>query len=69
MTQVEKITEYMQKHGSITPFEAFDMGITRLAACVFEMRRNGVPVVTDTEESVNRYGEKVRYARYRISAA
>lgn len=69
MTQIQRITAYMQEHGSITPFEAFGMGITRLAACVHTMRQNGVPVVTETVESVNRYGEPVRFARYRISAA
>jgi hypothetical protein len=46
--------------------EGFEMGITRLAARVNEMRRNGIPVVTETVESVNRYGDKVRFARYKI---
>ena len=67
MTQVQRITAFMQEHGCITPFDAFDMGITRLAACVFEMRRNGVPVVTEMVESTNRYGDPVRYARYKIA--
>ena len=43
------------------------MGITRLAARVNDMRRQGIPVVTETVESVNRYGEKVRFARYKIA--
>ena len=68
MTQVQRITEFIQQNGSITPFEAFEMGITRLAACVFEMRRRGVPVITEPVETVNRFGDKVRFARYKISA-
>ena len=67
MTQAQRTIEHIRVFGSITPFEAFDMGITRLAAVVFEMRRNGIPVVTETVESVNRYGEPVRFARYRIA--
>ena len=66
MTQIQRILEYIKVHGSITPFEAFDMGITRLAACIFELRRRGITVITDTVETVNRYGDKVRFARYRI---
>lgn len=68
MTQIQRITAFMQEHGAITPFDAFDMGITRLAACIHTMRNNGVPVVTDTVETVNRYGDKVRYASYRLAA-
>lgn len=68
MTQVQRIIEHIREHGSITPMEGFEMGITRLAARVMDMRRNGIPVITETVESVNRYGEKVRFARYRISA-
>ena len=66
MTQVQQIINFMQEHGSITTMQAFEMGITRLAAVVFELRRNGIDVVTDTVESVNRYGEKVHFARYWI---
>lgn len=66
MTQVQRIIAHIQEHGSITPMEGFEIGITRLAARVNEMRRNGIPVVTETVESVNRYGDKVRFARYKI---
>ena len=66
MTQAQRIIEYIKAHGSITSMEAFEMGITRLAAVVFDLRRNGIDVVTDTVESVNRYGEKVHFARYWI---
>jgi hypothetical protein len=46
--------------------EGFEMGITRLAARVNEMRGKGIPIITETVESVNRYGDKVRFARYKI---
>ena len=66
MTQADLIIEFIKAHGSITPMDAFEMGITRLAARVCEMRHRGINIVTDTAESVNRFGEKVRFARYRV---
>ena len=69
MTQIQRIITHIQANGSITPMEGFEMGITRLAARVNEMRRKGIPVITETVESVNRYGEKVRFARYKIAGS
>lgn len=66
MTQSQRIIEFIRENGSITPMEGFEMGITRLAARVNEMRRNGVNIVTETVEGVNRFGDKVRFARYTI---
>lgn len=66
MTQIQRVLLFIKEHGSITPFEAFDMGITRLAACIFEIRRKGITVITEPVETVNRFGDKVRFARYRI---
>lgn len=68
MTQEKRIIEYMKQHGAITQMEAFEMGITRLAARVHTMRRKGIQVVTESVASVNRYGEPVRFARYRLAA-
>jgi hypothetical protein len=66
ITQVERIKAHIAAHGSITPMDGFEMGITRLAARINDMRRAGIPVITETVESVNRYGDKVHFARYRI---
>ena len=42
-TQADRIISYINEFGSITPLEAFrDLGITRLAARVFEMKRDGI---------------------------
>ena len=68
MTQEKRILEYIEKHGAITQREAFDLGITRLAARVHTMRQKGMHVVTETVASVNRYGEPVHFARYKITA-
>ena len=41
MTQVQRIIAHIQAHGSITPMEGFEMGITRLAARVNDANRWG----------------------------
>lgn len=65
LTQQEKIIKYIQDYGSISPFEAFaDLGITKLATRISEMKRMGITFKQKYESTKNRYGEKVRYMRY-----
>ena len=65
MTQAEQILDYMNRFGSITPMEAFtDLGVTKLATRVSEMRRDGVPIGKKLEKNVNRLGKRVQYMRY-----
>lgn len=65
MTQAERILEYIDRFGSITPFDAFkDLGITKLATRISEMRRDGVEITKTRETSKNRFGESVSYMRY-----
>lgn len=69
MTQKERIRKYLDDFGSITPLEAMaDLGIMRLGARIWEMIRDGEPIVRETETSKNRYGQTTRYARYRRAA-
>ena len=65
MNQYEKILQYINDFGSISPMEAFsDLGITKLATRISEMRRDGIDFNQRMETSKNRYGEKVHYMRY-----
>lgn len=67
MTQAERIIDYMDKFGSITPMQAFyDLGITKLATRISEMRKGGMDFDQKYEEAFNRYGEKVHYMRYSL---
>ena len=62
-----RVLGYMEQFGDITSLEAFqDLGITRLAAVIFDLKKNGVPIKTERVSSTNRYGEVVNYARYSI---
>lgn len=63
--QKQMVLDYIREFGSITPVDAFkDLGITRLAAVVCRLRREGHDIHKEREHALNRYGQKVRYARY-----
>lgn len=66
MTQKQKIMDYMTKHGSISSIEAFHMGITRLAARVYDLRNDGVNVHSERVIYIAGDGTKKHYDRYRL---
>lgn len=67
--QKARVADHLARFGSITPLIALkEFGIMRLAAVIFELRDpNGeyaLNIETQMEESTNRFGEKIHYARY-----
>lgn len=65
MSQKDMVLDYIRDFGSITPMDAFrDLGITRLAAVVCRLRREGHDIHKEREHALNRYGQNVRYVRY-----
>ncbi len=59
-----RLHAYM-KRKSITAQEALsELGIARLAARIRDLRDRGVGIHKIMVEGHNRYGEKVRFARY-----
>lgn len=69
MTQSQRILRHLEDYGSITQMDAIrDYGIMRLASRVNDLRREGHPIITEVVEGRNRYGEKTRWARYRMGA-
>ena len=67
MTQKQMITNYILNFGSISPMEAFaDLGVTKLATRISEMKKKGVVFEDEWEERTNRYGKTVRFKRYRF---
>ena len=67
MTQSERILKYINDFGSITPMQAFgDLGITKLATRISEMRKDGVRIHKEPVKARNRYGEEVRYMSYSL---
>ena len=65
MTQKDRIRQYIEDFGSISPMQAFfDLGITKLATRISEMIRDGEKISKHMKTSVNRYGEKRHFMVY-----
>ena len=64
MSQQQEILEYIKRYGSITPMQAYELGITKLATRVSEMRKKGIEFHIEIVRSINKRGKTCRYARY-----
>ena len=63
--QSERIFMYINQYGSISPLEAFrDLGITKLATVVSNMKRDGIQFYQQMQKSKNRWGEDCWFMRY-----
>lgn len=67
MNQNEIVLDYMKTHGSITPLEAMQMGIMRLASRISDLRKMGYAIIRTMESHVNAKGVKKTYARYSLA--
>lgn len=67
MNQTDRVLRYMQDFGTITPLQALgDLGVMRLGARIYDLRRDGYRITKRMVGSKNRYGEAVSYAEYRL---
>lgn len=67
MTQHDLILNYLKKFKTITPYEAFkDLGITKLATRISEMKQDGYNFSDIWVDDVNRFGESIRYKKYSL---
>lgn len=67
MTQSERIARHLRDYGSITSLEAIqEYGIMRLASRVSDLKKAGFPIHAEMVKGVNRYGEKISFARYTL---
>lgn len=65
MTQRDKILNYLDRYGSISPMEAYaDLKITKLATRISEMKKDGMNFVGKMVYTKNGDGETVCYKRY-----
>jgi len=59
------VLQHLQTRGSITQREALRMyGISRLASRISDLKEMGYDIGKIMKTSVNRYGDRVRFARY-----
>lgn len=68
-TQAERVASYMARFGSITRAEALmDLGVANLPAVIDDLRhKHGQNIITEEVEGLNRYEQKITYARYRFA--
>ena len=63
-SQIKDIVAYLKKTGSITSMEAWSkFHATRLAAVIFNLRKQGYDIETETCNGQNEYGSYT-YAKY-----
>ena len=68
MSQKDRILQHMEEHGGISPKEAIELyGCMRLGARIYDLKKQGIEINRALETGTNRYGDKVRYARYTLS--
>lgn len=64
-TQQIRVRDYLRKNNGITQLEAtHKLGITRLSAVVFDMKKEGYVIDGEMIDVINRFGEKTRVMRY-----
>lgn len=67
MTQCERVLKYMQDFGSINPQQALaDLGVMRLGARIYDLKRGGYKISRRMAAGKNRYGEPVSFAEYSL---
>ena len=65
-SQCAKFVAFMRRNGSITDNDARSFGCNRLAARICDLKKRGYFIHAELERGVNRDGERVNYARYRL---
>ena len=68
MIQNDRVHDYLKQFGTITQLDAIrDLGVMRLASRVSDLKKKGVPIVTNMVGVNNRFGETTRIAEYRLN--
>lgn len=66
-TQCDRILDYIHRFGSISSWQAYaDLGITQLAARIFNLKERGYEFTTTRIKTKNRLGENTHYDEYRL---
>lgn len=65
VTQKERVLDAMRNYGSISPWYAINnLGNTRLAATIFNLKKDGHTISSVTETGRNKFGDDIKYSRY-----
>ena len=64
---LKRVFDFMVEENGITSLDAFvELGETRLSARIFELKKKGVNISSETISVQNRYGEKRSVKKYFI---
>ena len=64
-TQCDRLLQYLMAHGTITPLEAWTLlGIYRLGARIWDLKKHGYKISTKTVPVLNQFGECCHVAMY-----
>ena len=67
VTRKQRVLEAMRGHGSISPWYAINtLGNTRLAASIFQLKKDGHVITSTTEKGVNKFGDDISFSRYTL---
>ncbi len=65
-TQCDRLLSRLER-GPVTPLTAWvELGIERLAARVYDLRKDGYKIAKQMVEVINQFGESCRVASYRL---
>jgi hypothetical protein len=65
MTQSQRVLDYLQQGKKLTCLNAFnELGITQVAARIFELKRDGEVILSSRIKVKNRYGEDCIVSEY-----
>jgi hypothetical protein len=68
-THKTRVLDAMRNHStkSISPWYAFNhLGNTRLAATIFQLKKDGHVISSTIETGKNKFGDEIRYSRYTL---
>jgi len=66
MTQDQRLLDYLKDNKHIDPLQAWqELGIYRLSACIFRLRKQGHNIISNRKKVHNSFGEVCRVADYR----
>jgi len=67
VTKKQRVLEAMRGHGSISPWYAINhLGETRLAATIFNLKKDGHEINVTIEKGNNKFGDEISFARYHL---
>jgi hypothetical protein len=67
MTQNDRLLHYLDTHDGIDPLTAWsELGIYRLGARVFDLKKRGINIKTEDKTVYNRFNEPCVVAWYKI---